>query len=193
MDIQRPVSKQPIPDNAKRVFQGVLFDVYQWEQRLYDGSITIFEKVKRKDTVNIIPITTDGKILLSQQEQPGVQPFIGSFGGIIDKGETPLGAAQRELLEETGYESDDIIFWNAVQPSEKIDWAIYTFIARHCTKKQDQKPESGEKIKLLYLTFEKFLSYVADEKYRDTEVAIKLLRVIKNKNELEKVKKLFFS
>lgn len=192
MQIQRPLSKQPIPEHAKRVFQGVLFNVYQWEQTLYDGSMAIFEKVKRKDTVNIIPITSEGEIILSQQEQPGIQPFIGSFGGIIDKGESPIIAAQRELLEETGYESDDIVFWFAVQPSEKIDWAIYTFVARNCTKKQEQKPEAGERIKFLYLTFEEFLSSIIDEKYRDTEIALKVLRNINNKKELENVKKLFF-
>ena len=33
MEINRPKSKQPIPDNAKKVLVGY-FDVYQWEQEL---------------------------------------------------------------------------------------------------------------------------------------------------------------
>jgi 8-oxo-dGTP pyrophosphatase MutT (NUDIX family) len=191
MQIQRPASKQPIPKHAKKVFKGVLFDVYQWEQKLFDGSTKIFEKVKRRDTVNILPITSDGKILLSEQEQPGIKPFIGSFGGMIDGGESPFEAAKRELLEETGFASDDIILWDAVQPSEKIDWAIYTFIARNCRKQEEQSVDAGEKIKLLYLSFEEFLSIISDEKYRDIEVAIKLLRIMNKKEELDKVKKIF--
>ena len=192
MQIQRPVSKQPIPEHAKRVFKGKLFDVYQWEQTLYDGSKTIFEKVRRKDTVNILPITSDGKIILSEQEQPGTQPFIGTFGGIIDEGELPTDAARRELLEETGYESDDIVLWDAVQPVEKIDWAIYTFIARNCRKKQEQTTEAGEKITLHSMSFDEFLTIISGQKFRDIEIALKILRIMNNKEELEKIKQFFF-
>lgn len=46
MRIERPVSRQPIPDHAKCVFKGVIFDVYQWEQKLYNGTTTTFEKLK---------------------------------------------------------------------------------------------------------------------------------------------------
>lgn len=192
MQLQRPESKQPIPSHAKLIFKGKLFDVYQWEQELYDGSKTIFEKVKRIDTVNVLPVTNDGKIILSKQLQPGTKPFIGCLGGQIDEGESPFNATKRELLEETGYESDDIVLWDAIQPIEKIDWAIYTFIARNCYKKQEQKIEAGEKIELLFLTFDEFLSILKDETYRDTEIALKILRIKDNNEELEKVKKLFF-
>lgn len=192
MNIQRPISKQPIPPNAQKVFQGVLFDVYQWQQTLYDGTTATFEKIKRRDTVNIIPVTEDGKIILSKQEQPGVEPFIGALGGQIDEGETPLDAAQRELLEESGYESNDIVLWDATQPIEKIDWAIYTFIARNSVKKQEQHVEAGEWISLLYVTFEEFLSVIRDKHYRDVEVALKVFRAMHSKEELETIKRLFF-
>ncbi|MFZ2149837.1 MAG: hypothetical protein WAV15_01615 [Minisyncoccia bacterium] len=42
MEINRPEPNQPIPPDAKRVFRGVVFDVYHWEQELYDGARTIF-------------------------------------------------------------------------------------------------------------------------------------------------------
>src|SRR5215467_9321922 len=32
-----------IPEHAERVFQGKIFDVYQWPQKLYDGSTATFE------------------------------------------------------------------------------------------------------------------------------------------------------
>ena len=105
MNIERPKSKQPIPDHAKVVFKGVMFDVYQWEQELFDGSKTTFEKLKRPDTVVTFPILPDGKILLTKQEQSGKEPFIGATGGRVDEGEDILDAAKRELMEETGYEA----------------------------------------------------------------------------------------
>src|SRR3989344_90768 len=104
MEIKRPKSKQPIPENAKRVFRGVIFDVYQWEQEMYDGTRTIFEKLKRPDTVVVFRVLPDGKIILTEQEQPGGKgPFIGATGGRVDEGEDILAVAKRELLEESGY------------------------------------------------------------------------------------------
>ena len=35
-----------VPKQAKRVFKGVIFDVYQWEQEMFDGTKEIFEKLK---------------------------------------------------------------------------------------------------------------------------------------------------
>jgi len=53
---------------SKLVFKGVVFDVYQWEQKMFDGSYEIFEKLKRKDTAMVIPIKKDGKIIITKQE-----------------------------------------------------------------------------------------------------------------------------
>lgn len=189
--IKRPPSKQPIPPHAKKVFKGHSFDVYQWEQELYNGETTTFEKIKRVDTAGIIPITPDGKIILAEQEQPGTEPFIGSIGGRIDEGETPLEAAERELLEETGYKAKEFILWYAVQPFDKIDWAIYTFIAKGCEKVAKQNLDAGEKINLKFVTFDEFIKISAQKNYRDVEVALKMFNLLHNPEEMEKTKKLF--
>ena len=106
MKITKPASKQPIPENAKLVFKGVVFDTYQWEVNGYDGSKRIFEKVKRPDTAMIIPVTEDGKIILALQEQPNKLPFMGTVEDVgLMKAKMFLEAAKRELLEETGYEA----------------------------------------------------------------------------------------
>ena len=44
------MDKQQLPKNAKRVFKGKIFDVYQWDQKMFDNSVEIFEKMKRTDT-----------------------------------------------------------------------------------------------------------------------------------------------
>lgn len=193
MDIKRPISKQPIPNNAQKVFKGEIFDVFQWEQKMFDGSKTTFEKIKRADTVNVIPITNSGRLILSEQEQPGGTPFIGLLGGRIDEEETPLEAAKRELLEESGLKADKFILWGAEQFLEKIDWAIYTFVAKGCHKVKEQSIDAGEKIKLIQVTFDEFLDLVAQKNYRDFEIALRVFRTLKSSQELEKMRKLFMS
>ena len=150
MKIDRPKSKQPIPPNAKKVFKGVLFDVYQWEQEMYDGTKATFEKLKRPDTVVVFAVLPDGKILLTEQEQPGKKPFIGATGGRVDEGEDILSAAKRELLEESGYEAEEFILWDSQHPISKMEWIVYTFIAKGLKKVAEMDLDGGEKIKLLH-------------------------------------------
>jgi ADP-ribose pyrophosphatase len=191
MDIPQPISKQPMPDHAHKVFTGVLFDVYQWEQELYDGRVVTFEKLKRPDTVVVFAVTEEGKILLTRQEQPGKAPFVSATGGRVDAGEDVLTAAKRELLEESGYEATDYVLWDARQPVSKIDWSVYTFIARGAKLVADLALDGGEKITLLPVTFDEFIELGTTGDFADSEIVPKLLRAKYDPAEYEKLKELF--
>ncbi len=190
MNIKRPSPKQLVPKDAQLVYKGKVFDFYSWQQKMFDGTSATFEGLKRADTTNIIPVTTDGKIILLEQEQPGLAPFVGVVGGRVDNGENPLNAAKRELMEETGYTSSDFVLWDAIQLESKIDWACFTFIARNCQKVGGQKIDAGEKIKLKFVNFDEFLKVAAQDNFRDIEVTVKLFKITQNPRELEKTKKL---
>lgn len=174
MNIQRPISKQPIPPQAKRVFKGQIFDVYQWSQEMYDGTTQTFEKLVRPDTVVVFPILEDGTILLTEQEQPGKEKFIGSAGGRIDEGEDILSAAKRELLEETGYEASEFILWDAQHVTSKIDWVVFTFIAKGLKKVSEQNLDNGEKITLKPVNFDDFLDIATQTNFIDKEILSKI-------------------
>ena len=191
MNIERPKSKQPIPENAQKVFKGKIFDVYQWEQELFDGTKTIFEKVKRLDTVVIYPILADGSILLTQQEQPGRDPFIDAPSGRVDEGEDVLVAAKRELREETGYEAEEFVLWKAVSPVTKIDWVVYIFIAKNCKKVYEQDLDSGEKVALKSVSFDELLQVSRDKTFRAQESIIDFLEAQIDTNKYKELKELF--
>jgi len=56
------------------------------------------------DIAIIVPITTDGRFVLTQEYRHGVGKIMYQFpAGAIDPDETPEAAARRELAEETGY------------------------------------------------------------------------------------------
>lgn len=190
--IQRPEPKKPIPSHAKCVFKGVLFDVYQWEQKMFDGSVETFEKVKRReDTVTIIPVTTDKKFVTIYEEQPGSKPFVSVPAGRMYATEDPRDAAKRELLEETGYAPNKLVLWNSLQPSGHIDWAHYIFIAHDCEKIRPQHLDAGEKIKARVVNFSQFIRTASRDDFRAKDVALKIFRTLTAPKGEQKLRRMF--
>ncbi|HEV2403136.1 MAG TPA: NUDIX domain-containing protein [Candidatus Saccharimonadales bacterium] len=135
-----------IPDSAKRVFHGVIYDVYQWSQKMYDESKATFEMLRRSDTVSVIGIV-DGNILVLDEEQPHRGSRRSFPGGRVDEeDENTLLAAQRETLEETGYEFKKWKLTQVWQPQTKIEWFIYLFVAWDGAKVAAPHLDGGEKI-----------------------------------------------
>lgn len=191
MNIQRPKSRQPIPDEAKKVFQGVLFDVYQWEQEMFDGSKKTFEKIKRPDTVVVFPVLNDGKIILIKQKQPGTESSVEAPGGRVDAGEDVLSTAKRELLEETGYEAEEYILWDAKHPSNKVDWVVYTFIAKSLKKVADINLDAGEKIEEMIVTLDELIEEGIKKSFSGGEIVHYFYEAKIDKNKKEELKELF--
>jgi ADP-ribose pyrophosphatase len=189
MEIQRP-GQGKLPENAKLVFKGVIFDIYQWEQKMYDGSTAIFERAKRPDTVTILPVLPNGEILLIKQEQPdSPEPYISSVGGRVDVGEDILAAAKRELLEETGYEADEWELWNAVQPVSKLDWAVFIFIAKKLRHAGEVNLDGGEKIEAHPVSLDEFLNIVVQENI--SEMVPEAIEARSNPSKKEELRKMF--
>jgi ADP-ribose pyrophosphatase len=182
----------PVPDTATQVFKGITFSVYQWPQELYDGSTATFERIKRPDSAGVIAISPDHKIILTYQEQPLHKPFWGLLGGVVDPGEQPLESAKRELKEEGGFAAPVWKEWFSFRPSVRIEWTIHLFIAQQVTKVIEPHPEPGEKITIHELTFEEFLEVVQRPDFRDSEVALEVLKAMVNQQKMTELKQLFF-
>jgi len=145
-----------IPEQAKRVFEGEIFDVYQWNQEMYDGSTRTFEMVKRPNTVDVIATCPEGVYIIEEQ-QPGKEVHSTLFGGRQDPGEDPLECAKRELLEEAGMVSEDWELYQKWDVSPKMEYYVYVYLARNCKQVQDPERDGGEKILIKCLPFDAFI------------------------------------
>jgi len=73
--------------------------------KLQDGRLRDFDVFTIDCPVAaVVGITKDKKAILTKQYRPGPEKIFYEFSaGNVEKGETPLQAAKREFLEETGY------------------------------------------------------------------------------------------
>jgi len=174
------------------VFEGVIFDTYQWEQKMFNGSTAIFEQLARDDGAFVVPVMEDGTIMLTKQEQPDSGAFVTFPGGRIDEGEDPFSAAKRELKEEAGLVSDDWDFWFATQPVGKIDWIVFYFIAKNCVQKHDPRPDAGERIVPMPVSWNDFVDTVtSDSMFHSAKIRERVLEAQLNPALMKALKTLF--
>jgi ADP-ribose pyrophosphatase len=167
-----PHNAKLIPPESKLVFKGIVFDVYQWEQKMYNGKTEPFEMLRRPDTVKVLVIK-DNRIVMLDEEQPHYGRGFELPGGRNDvEGEDELACAKRELLEETGMSFKTWKLLEVYQPAFKIEHFVYTFLATDFIGQVDSKVDAGEDITLKSVTFEECLEYSRTEagKYLPTEL-----------------------
>lgn len=118
--------------DGKRIYDGraVKLDVDQI--RLPDGNETVREVVRHPGAVMIVPLTSDGRVILVRQYRYCAgQALLELPAGTLDPGEEPLACARRELHEETGYTSRE---WHHVTTFYTTpgftDELIHLFFAR---------------------------------------------------------------
>jgi ADP-ribose pyrophosphatase len=158
-----PEGAHLVPPQAELVFHGEIFDIYQWQQKMFDGSYATFEMAKRPDTANILAIRDD-KILIISDEQPNRKAKLSLPGGRHDRDdETELDAAKRELLEETGLTFRNWRLVDAYEPitaTHKVEWLLYLFIATDFESETEPHLDAGEKIEMQYLTYDELMDLI---------------------------------
>lgn len=102
------------------------------------------------DWVNVVPVTPDNKIVLIRQFRHGTGEITLEIpGGMVDDGEQPISSARRELMEETGYEAQELIHIGTVTPNPAIlNNRCHTFLARNCRQVSEPSPEGSEDIRI---------------------------------------------
>lgn len=121
-----------------------------------------FSILDAPDWINVIALTSKNEIILVEQYRYGIEkPTLELPGGVCDLGESPFESSKRELLEETGYSSEN---WESLgnvssNPAIQTNYT-HTYLAKDCLKISEQQLDGNERIHVHVLPLVEFLEMV---------------------------------
>ena len=135
----------------------------------------VFYHLKLRDWTVVIPVTKNKELVIVKQFRPGAKKYFYEFpGGLIDREESPQQAAKRELLEETGYNTEKLILLNESYPLPAFQTSkCYIFLAENVVKQNNYlKLDEGEDIEIMLLPFQKVKDLFLQNKFDNSIMAL---------------------
>ena len=106
------------------------------------------------DWALVLAITPEKEVVMVNQYRHGIEQVCLELpGGLIDPGDpSPEVAAGRELLEETGYQTSELIQLGECYPQPAVlSNRCYFFLAENAEKVQEPQMDEGEDIEILII------------------------------------------
>lgn len=142
---------------TKKVYENPWIRVREDKVIWPDGKQGVFGVVEMQGGVQVVALDREGHCYLTKEYHYGVgKKTIEVVAGGIEKGETPMQAAKRELREETGLVSRHWKFLGTFYPLSTIMYSKqHIFIAEGAEKLRDQSEEDKRNLRVLRVPFER--------------------------------------
>jgi ADP-ribose pyrophosphatase len=139
----------PRQSNYRVVYQNPIFEVGEFEVEFEGGLTKTFSKIVKQDTVVIVPVTDDDQVVFIREYHAAVnETFLTLPGGRVDTGEEPVKSARRELMEETGYRTSNLVLLaELLMTPGYLEQVSYGYLATGLTK-ETQNLEQSEVIEV---------------------------------------------
>lgn len=167
------------------VAQSRLFAIEALDLRFSNGEHRIYERMKPsgRNAVMMVPVTDQGDILLVREYAAGTERYeLGFPKGLIDPGETPQQAAERELKEEIGFGAHKLTpLKEVVLAPSYFSSKMTLFIAEQLYSEQleGDEPEPLEVVRWPLAQAEELLTHLDFSEARSITALLLALRILK--------------
>ncbi len=165
---------------SKKIFHGRILDLNLDTVCLTNGKISTREIVEHQGAVCVAALTSNKEIVLVKQYRHTLSKCILEIpAGKLEKGEIPLSAAKRELLEETGIKGKDFKSLGYIYVSPGYSNEIIYLYSCHVDSKADMKLDEDEFLEPVYVKFDTALKMVINDEIHDAKTQICILKLNK--------------
>ncbi len=144
-------------NNYTNILNTFVFNYFSAERENDSGELKgKFDILECRNWVNVFAFNKNNQLILVKQYRHGIDDItIEAVAGVVERGEEPLIAAKRELLEETGHTSAEWTHLGRVSanPAFMNNYCDY-YIAKNCEKTSEQNLDALEEIDLLSLSLD---------------------------------------
>lgn len=169
--------KLPTVESTNYVHKG-FFDLRIDTLKKTDGTSLPYTVLATKvDAVSILAEDREKRLILNKEYRHPIGKYLLSApGGRMEKGEDPIEAAARELVEETGYRAKKLLFLGSYYPLPSIcDQKIFLYFAPDAERSCEQKLDPFECIQLTLMREEELMRAIKEGSEIDGVLAAALL------------------
>jgi len=120
--------------------------------------------IKGNDSVNVIALTKDKKVIMVRQFRFGIGDYTLELpGGMVDEGESVDIAAKREFREETGYIGENWKSLGKIQSNPVfMDCLVYHYQVEQAQVKYELELDEAEDVEVVEVALEDIPSLIRD-------------------------------
>ena len=166
--------------SCEMIYEGKVISVSKDRVLCPNGETSLREIVYHRGGVAIL-IKVDDRFIMEKQYRYAFDDDIYEIpAGKLEEGEEPLPAAERELLEETGYHPLEMIFLGDMYPT--VGYSKEVIHLYYCEKhvKEERHLDSDESIDLMFLSMDEIDVLINNNKIKDSKT-IAAIYLYKNK------------
>lgn len=164
--------------SSEPIFDGHVIRVFKDTVALSNGKTATREVVRHNGATCIVPITDSGEVLMVRQFRYALGRITLEIpAGKIDPGESPEVCAVRELAEETGYTSNNIVYLGELHTSVGFcDEVIHMYAAKDLVR-HELSPDEDEFLNLSAIPLDTLEEMCISGEITDSKTLSAILKV----------------